>query len=233
MKEQLYASATGNKVYKKNLIVRVIFLIFLFLLLCLSALYLVLYVVNRKGYFTITLDPNLRTNKQIVMSASSDFKETPLELKVNSLDYFDNITESWLPSNIATDYEGEHNGNNYMAYTFFIKNIGNETTDYIMTLDILSVIKNVDDAVRIIMYTNDEPKEVYAKRSAITNEPEKGTIPFDSEAQIFIKKRKNIVPKEVDRYTVVIFLEGNDRECVDAIIGGEMKMNLLLAEDRK
>src|SRR5574344_1759274 len=207
MKDKLFASTTADKVYKRNLIGRVVFLIFLFLLLCLSALYCVLYVVNNKGNFTISLDPNLSANKQIVMSSTSDFKETPLELKVNSIPYMDNISGSWLPLNIATEYEGEHNGNNYIAYTFFVKNIGKETTNYIMTLNILSVIKNVDDAIRIIMYTNDEPKEVYAKQSARTNKPEEGTTPFISDTMAFLKERKNIIPQEIDRYTIVIYLE--------------------------
>lgn len=211
---------------------RICFIIFLFLLLFLSTLYCVLYVVNRKGNFTITLDPNLSANKHIVMSATSDFKETPLRLETTALEYMDNITQSWLPLNIATDYEGEHNGNNYMAYTFFVKNIGEETTNYVMTLDILSVIKNVDDAIRIIMYTNDEPKEVYAKTSARTGEPEEGTIPFPSKTEAFVKQRNNVIPDEVDKYTIVIFLEGNDFECVDAILGGEMKMVLTLAENK-
>ncbi len=232
MKDKLFANTTAKKVYRRNMFGRVCFIIFLFLLLFLSTLYCVLYVVNQKGNFTITLDPNLSANKHIVMSATSDFKETPLRLEATALDYMDNITESWLPLNIATDYEGEHNGNNYMAYTFFVKNIGTETTNYVMSLDILSVIKNVDDAIRIIMYTNDEPKEVYAKKSARTGETEEGTIPFPSNTEAFVKQRKNIIPNEVDKYTIVIFMEGNDFECVDAILGGEMKMVLSLAEDK-
>ena len=39
--------------------------------------------------------------------------------------------------------------------------------------------------------------------------------------------------KEVDKYTVVIWLEGNDPECINDIIGGELKMQMNLGENTK
>lgn len=231
--EKLYAATKGNKVYKRHVIVKLIWVVFLFLILLLSVSYSLLYVINNEGNFTITLDPNLNANKQIVMSATHDFKETPLRLEAGALPYMDNITESWLPLNIATDFEGEHNGNNYIAYTFFVKNNGDTKTNYIMSLDITSVIKNVDEAIRILLYQNIENKEIYAKKNLKTGEAEEGTIPFYSGDMVFLKRINDIAPNQVDRYTVVIFLEGNDPECVDSILGGEMKMILSLGEDKK
>lgn len=64
----------------------------------------------------------------------------------------DNITESWLPQDIDTSKAGAHNGDNYIAYTFYIANEGKEITNYWYQINILDVIKNVDDAVRIKVY---------------------------------------------------------------------------------
>ena len=68
------------------------------------------------------VDRNLQNEKAIIVSPKSDFSVTPVKMVVDSLQYMDNITESWLPNDID-DIEGPHNGNNYMAYTFFVKNI--------------------------------------------------------------------------------------------------------------
>ena len=151
-------------------------------------------------------------------------------LKSNALEYMDNISGSWLPADLDS-VEGEHNGSNYLAYTFFVKNGGEETSDYRIVLNILSVIKNVDEAVRVKMYFNGE-ETVYAKKNSTTNEPETNTQPFVSDTQVMNYLRKGIEPNGVDRITVVIWLEGDDPDCIDNILGGEMKMELSLGEDR-
>ena len=36
----------------------------------------------------------------------------------------DNISIDWIPKNIDTESNGSHNGENYIAYTFYIENEG-------------------------------------------------------------------------------------------------------------
>lgn len=231
MKDKLTVKTTAKEIYKRKLMMRVITVIIAFLLLFLSVLYCILYVVNTKGNFTISLDPNLKATRSIVMSAHSSFKDKALLLETDALEYMDNISESWLPKDID-DYEGEHNGNNYLAYTFFIKNEGKEKTNYVVSIDTISVIKNVDQAIRVAVYTNGE-KVVYAKKNKSTGKPEPNTKEFVSASQVMFNQRKNIKPKEVDKYTVVVWLEGDDPDCIDSILGGEMKMKMSLGEDKK
>lgn len=231
MKDKLTVKTTAKELYKRKLMMRVITVIIAFLLLFLSLLYCILYVVNTKGNFTISLDPNLKATKHIVMSANSSFKDKSLLLETSALEYMDNISESWLPKDID-DYEGEHNGNNYLAYTFFIKNEGKEKTNYVVSIDTISVIKNVDQAIRVAVYTNGE-KVVYAKKNSSTGKAEPNTVPFISDSQVMLSLRKNFKPKDVDKYTVVVWLEGDDPDCIDSILGGEMKMQMSLGEDKK
>ena len=40
--------------------------------------------------------------------------------------------------------------------------------------------------------------------------------------------RKNFKVDESDRYTVVVWLEGEDPECVNDIMGGEVKLKMTL-----
>jgi len=230
VKDRLVVKTTAKEMYRKKLMTRIATIIIAFLLLFLSLIYCILYVVNTEGNFTISLDPNLRSNQNIVMSPTLDFTNATLVLEAKSLDYMDNISEKWLPSDID-EIEGAHNGSSYIAYTFFIKNKGEKTTKYVVSIDILSVIKNVDDAVRVAVFTNGE-KKVYAKADNKTNEAVPGTIKFDSDSQVMYKLRSDFKAGTVDKYTVVIWLEGDDPECVDDILGGEMKMKMSFGEDK-
>lgn len=221
----------AKKIKKRRILTRFLFLIFLALLLLMSITYAIVYVVNQTGNFTIMLDKNLQEKQSIIVSPKSDFSVRPVKMVVDSLKYMDNITESWLPNDID-EIEGPHNGNNYLAYTFFVKNIGKETTSYRTTIDILSVIKNVDEAVRVAVYLNGE-KTIYAKRKPDTFEAEEGTVPFYKTNQVMNNLRENFQSDEVDKYTVVVWLEGEDSECIDSILGGEMKMVMTIGEDQE
>ncbi len=228
--KNLTINIDAKKINKRRILTKFLFIVFLGLLILLSITYFIVYVVNQSGNFTIMLDKNLQEKKTIIVSPRSDFAVTPTKMVVDSLEYMDNITESWLPNDID-DIEGPHNGNNYMAYTFFVKNIGNEITEYRTTIDILSVIKNVDEAIRVAVYKNGN-KTVYAKRRPDTFEPEVGTVPFYKVDQVMNELHEEFKPGDVDKYTVVVWLEGEDIECIDSILGGEMKMIMKIGEDQ-
>ena len=49
---------------------------------------------------------------------------------------------------------------------------------------------------------------------------------FLSSVKVMQTKRDKFKPKEKDKYTVVIWLEGNDPDCVDAIVGGTIKFGM-------
>ena len=36
---------------------------------------------------------------------------------------------------------------------------------------------------------------------------------------------------DIDKFTIVIFLEGDDPDCTDELIGGEMKMHMDITEE--
>lgn len=219
---------TAEKVYRRKLFTRIVKMALLILLLFFSVLYLILYVVNSNGYFTIKLDKNLKSERHILLSSDSEFSAETVEIKVKGLEYMDNITEGWIPFDELISKEGDHSDDNYIAYTFFVKNDGNENVDYKSKIVIESVIKNVDEAVRVALYTNGERK-VYAKKAKDGN-AEPNTISFLSNRLVMQQDRDNFKPGEIDRYTVIVWLEGKDPECIDDIIGGEMKMAIVITE---
>ena len=219
---------TAEKVYRRKFFTRIVKMALLVLLLFFSILYLILYVVNSNGYFTIKLDKNLKSERHILLSSDSEFSAETVEIKVKGLEYMDNITEGWIPFDSLISKEGDNSEDNYIAYTFFVKNDGKEDVSYKSKIVIESVIKNVDEAVRVALYTNGE-KKVYAKKSK-DGKAEPNTISFLSNHLIMQQDRNNIKPGEIDRSTVIVWLEGKDPECIDDIIGGEMKMSMIITE---
>ena len=83
-----------------------------------------------------------------------------------------------------------------------------------------------------MIYLNKDVK-IYAKVNKLTKKPEKDTIAFrkDKDGTIIQEERQKMKPGDIDKITVVIWLEGNDPECVNAILGGEMKMHMNIIEE--
>ena len=88
----------------------------------------------------------------------------------------------------------------------------------------------VDEAVRVQVYKNGE-STVYAKQTKegsvqIDPTPVAETTPFVDTVTICDFMREDFVVDEIDKYTIVCWLEGEDPECVDDILGGELKMSM-------
>ena len=151
-------------------------------------------------------------------------------LKATKLEFMDNISVKWLPDNLGELGEGSHNGDNYLAYSFYLHNKGSEVINYWYEIYVDDVIKNVDKAIRVMVIRNDE-KKIYARANETTGEAEEGTEKFYSDLEVMVEGRKDFKPDEIDKFTIVIFLEGDDPDCIDALIGGEMKMHMEITEE--
>ena len=42
---------------------------------------------------------------------------------------------------------------------------------------------------------------------------------------------KGMKPGDIDKFTIVVYLEGDDPDCTDDLIGGEMKMHMDITEE--
>ena len=220
----------AQDIYKKKLFKKIVKIIFLLLLIVISIIYLFLYVVFQGGRFTVTLDKDLSNRKSIFLSEDGKFKGKTRELSANTIDNMDNISIMWSPENLDTEATGAHNGDNYIAYTFYVINAGKETVNYWYEIDVDDTIKNVDEAIRIMVIRNGE-EVVYAKKSAIDGSAEKGTKKFVSKSIAVLEQRKRLKANAKDRFTVVVWLEGDDPECTNALLGGEIKMHMDITEE--
>lgn len=221
---------TADKIKKREKLLNFVKLAIIVTMIVMTGTFGVLSLVYNGGKFSINLDQEF-ADKGIILYENAEVKEATRKLYAQDIEYMDNISINWLPKNIHEEADGAHNGTNYIAYTYYLENEGEETVNYWYTLYIDDVIKSVDEAVRIMIYKNDE-KKLYAKINADTNAPEKGTIQFYSDEIAVLEQRKNFEPGSVDKYTIVIWLEGDDPDCVNKIIGGEIKLHMEINEER-
>src|SRR5574344_1761389 len=219
-----------NSINKRKKTLRKIKLSLCIILVCLIVLYIILVVIYEEGRFTVSLDKNLMMKKGITLYENSETKESKEKLQAGKIDFMDNISIKWIHENINNEADGAHNGENYIAYTFYISNNGEEEVDYWSEIIIDDVIKDVDEAVRVMVYLNDE-RTVYAKKNSVTGQPEKDTKAFYSDTDVMLENRKGFKPGQTDKYTIVVWLEGDDPDCVNALLGGEIKMHMDIKEE--
>ena len=213
----------ASKVKRNKKTVKIIKLALLVLLLLLLAVYIVVGIIYNSGNFSITLDKNLYLERGIIIYDDPNYKVFRAELYAETVETFDNISYKWLPDDL-NNYDGSHNGDNYVAYTFYIENLGKDVSDYYSEIIIDDVIKKVDEAVRIRVYKDGE-YTTYAKLSR-NGQPEKNTVAFESNEVVASDHVESFGPGDKKKYTVVIWLEGADPDCTNNIIGGEIKIHM-------
>lgn len=202
----------------------------LVLMIIFAFLYIILAIIYNGGNFTITLDPTFAADTGIILYEDHEKKEKKNRLYAKEIDSMDNISVKWIPDNINDEKDGAHNGENYIAYTFYLENEGSEAVNYWVECTIDDVIRKIDEAVRIMVILNGE-KVIYAKENFVTKQTEEGTEKFYKEKTPIFRQRENFKPGEIDKYTIVIWIEGDDPDCVDALIGGEIKMHLDIRDE--
>ena len=64
-----------------------------------------------------------------------------------------------------------------------------------------------------------------------TKKPEEGTKEFVSNTIAVLEQRKNLKPGTKDRFTIVVWIEGDDPQCKNDLLGGEIKMHMDITEE--
>ena len=111
-------------------------------------------------------------------------------LKAENLQFMDNISIDWIPKNIDEEAEGSHNGDNYIAYTFYVENQSDTVFNYWYEMYSDDVVRDVDEAIRVMIIVNDERK-IYAKVNHLDGKPEKDTEGFlqEKDGGAFLRKK--------------------------------------------
>lgn len=220
---------SSKKLNKREALIRILTIILIILLLFLFGLFAcTTYISN--GNFTVTTNADA-FNAGIAISETADFSSPARILEGSEFENMREGTYPLLPDDI-NDYDGSHNfltedGMYYFTYSFYVKNTGTEKAGYTAKLNVDSVTQGADEAVRVMVTHNDE-STVFAKPSLGSTSVLEAYADknFVSNRQVASFSNENFEAGSVDRFTVAIWFEGDDPECVDDILEGEIKFSM-------
>lgn len=224
---------------------------------------------TQSGEFVISLDRTM-ADDGFLISETTDFSEKLITLHGTAVANATNISIFDIDRDVM-NVDGDHNGINYVAYTFYLKNATDKTRNYQYQLQLKAAHKGAEKASWITLYYNGTqntyamanqdgnperqfsvtpfPFMDYASDKVIQTQLTKDNwgyitkekleemeltspegvyqleaIPFQASDMVCSGIREEIEPGEIDKYTAVIWMEGEDPECVNDIIGGYVEL---------
>lgn len=214
---------TAAEVKRYRVLIRVLPIAMSIAVVTLALVYTITTMYTKFGSFTVTVNKYDNVAHALTLSETPDFKDMTSRLNAASSQEITNISVATLPLDLDK-INGSHNGDNYMAYTFYCRNAGTEAVTYEYELFIANMTLEIEDAVRIRLYVNGDYED-YAKTRNDGQGAEPGTTEFLTEETI-LRKELHLTPGEYTKFTIVVWLEGDDPECVDTILGGVFKIDM-------
>ena len=225
--ERFSVRTTAKKVRTTNTVLRLLLIILALLILLMSISWACARFVNSTG-FTVLLN---RDSKGLSLYNNDKGENPTTRLTAEPVEYFWNISYRDLPDNLGDKFGSQngYDGNGrslYISYTFALGNDTDEDIAYNSALTLDDQNKGADNAIRVRIIRNGEKKD-YAK-SAVKGGVEKvATDATWIDPKTVMKEESAIIKSgEKVKYTVVIWLEGDDPECVDDILGGGGKLSM-------
>lgn len=201
----------------------------LVMMLTVVILFIAAFAQEKMGNFTINLDRLELYRRGISIADNGDFKGATARLTASNVKDATNISIDDLPKNLDSAKDGNHNGKNYMAYTYYVRNAGKEDLSYVARITLDSCSKGAENAVRIAVWRNGK-RTLYAE-PAKDGKNEKDCTNFLSDDVVCEYNEKTFLVGNVDKYTIVIWMEGDDPDCVDSIIGGSVELSMRIDTD--
>lgn len=194
----------------------------------LGTLYAISAVYMVTGSFTVSINKHEMVMYGLSLSEHADLTHATSMLNMRIDQSITNIAEEDIPDNVD-QIDGEHCGKNYIAYTFYLFNSGaTDELHYEWQVKMSNVFNGIDEAIRLKLYVNGVPT-TYAKTASNGSGAEPNTTPFYS-TDIMAKGRvDHFAQGSVTKYTMVLWLEGTDPDCVDWIKGGSMKVEMQMS----
>ena len=229
-----YILRSAGEVKRFRVLMRVIPIVIAILVALASVVYVSSVMYNRYGSYTVTV--NKFDNLNYSISLSEYMIEDPdnpgkiipgkpvARLNSKASEQIRDMDGNDLPADIDM-IDGEHNGENYIAYTYYLVNNGEKTLTYEYNLYIVNTTNGVEKGVRVRLYEDGTPT-TYARTKTDGTGPEEGTVEFMGESTIVRKQVTNFRPGAYTRFTIVIWIEGPDDDTTDDIIGGQFKIDM-------
>lgn len=189
------------------------------------------------GNFVISVD-SIATNRGIILSTEPNFRTPTPRLMTEPISEARDMTYSWLK---IEEVEAT-NGNyvdidyDYVAYTFYIMNQGDESVDITYHIRITEIYNRLDTAIRVLVIEDGE-ETMYQKADELDDlgnlpyypEIMPQTVEFLSNTIVMRRLFTNFKPDQVKKFSVIVWLEGYDPDTVDEILGGMIRLQMNFA----
>lgn len=216
---------TAGEVKRYRIWMRLIPIVIGIIILVLAVGYVVAVLYTRFGAFTVSVNKFDNVDYALSLSDNEAYNTKTSRLTAEISKNVTNIDGESLP-NWLDNVDGEHNGDNYVAYTFYCRNEGKFPIKYSYEMYVANMTQDIEKAVRIRLYVDGVPTDYAYARTDGVEGPEPGTTAFQSGDTVVKKDIDQFHPGDITKYTVVIWLEGNDPDCVDKILGGKFKVDM-------
>ena len=225
IRDVLELRRTAKEVKRHVVLMRVLGLLVIILIAIVSIAYAISYFYDKYGSFTVRIDKYDMVKQGLTLSENPDWERTQSVLNADIVYDMTNISGEDLPENLDK-VNGSHNGDSYIAYTFYLINSGDDTIAYEGEMTLENVTNKLDEAIRIAVYVNGE-KTVYGKTKSNGSGKEGDCDKeFETSNIVMSTEKASFKPKAKDKFTVVVWLEGNDPDCTDELIGGTLKLGM-------
>jgi hypothetical protein len=197
---------------------------------------LITFYGQNAGNFVMTVDSEL-SRRGIELSYSQDFRAPTSRLMTDPISEARDITYTWIKIDeiLRTDGQFFDPDYSYIAYTFYLRNFGTETIEIAYHIRISDVYRNLDEAVRFLIIEDDEIYRMYQK----PDRPINGELPvyqfmptpfyFNNPSTVFRDNIVNFQPGQIKKFSVIIWLEGQDPDTNDSVLGGMMRAHMNFA----
>lgn len=233
--------------------------------LLMLALYAFSYITQLQGHFTINMSDDLFL-EGFTLDETPEFQRPSAHLFATPMENVPCVSIVDIPDDVDGELYGQHNGTNYFAYTYFIRNEGNSTQGYRWEIRLNSESKQLSKAAWVMIFEDGEmafyakpdengsvrlpaeedpdfayvraPLYQFAKHPEDQYEVIKQTesftywrlVPYSflSENVVAQGMQEAVKPMEVHKYTIVVWLEGDDPDCTNELVGGHLGIEIYM-----
>ena len=205
------------------------------------------YYGQNSGNFVMSVDEDA-FKRGIAISDSSSFETMNRWLTADPVEDVRDTTLQHIDLFEIINAEGAYKEtrSNYLAYTFFLRNVGSETTPVDYEVVITNQSKNIAEAIRVMIivdgqvaYDEQGIRYIECESKTMYQAPDKHDIIYKDYLQEFtLFKSTDIIcserifdirPEQTKKISVIMWLEGEDPECIETLASAKIKITMNLS----
>ena len=223
-----FLKRTASEVITYRVRMKILSILLVLLTTFTGVIYVASALYEQSGSFTINISKHEMQKYGLSLSETRDMTRPTSSLNAKIAEKMTNIAGEDIDPNVDM-IDGEHNGRDYIAYTFYVQNAGEVEVAYDYEIRMSGVTNGLDEAIRLRLYVNGGEPVDYAKTKSDGSGAEPGTTEFHSATTVLLSRVDAFQPGDMTKFTVVIWIEGNDPDCIDWLIGGKMKIDMQIS----